>query len=125
MALRWSPALLALWGCAACASAGVTLTANLAPERSLELTLRNASAQSIGYNLCTSALERRNGDAWTAVKSRRICTMELRTLEPGSEARYSFSIADLPSGEYRARARIEGVTTQVLSEPFHVDGLMR
>ena len=53
-------------------------------ERSLELLLRNGSAQAIGYNLCASTLERRSGDGWQPVASQRVCTMELRLLGRGA-----------------------------------------
>ena len=113
--------LLALaLGCAACASQGVTLKATVSQERSLELSLRNGSAQAIGYNLCASNLERRSGGGWQPVASQRICTMELRSLAPGGEARYRVSLADVPPGEYRARARIDGNPPEVATDPFIV-----
>lgn len=107
-------------GCAACASQGVTLTATVSQERSLELALRNGSAQAIGYNLCASSLERRSGDRWQPVASQRICTMELRSLAPGGEARYRVPLENVPPGEYRARARIDGTPPEVATEPFRL-----
>ena len=111
--------ILAL-GCAACASQGVTLSAAVSQERSLELALRNGSAQAIGYNLCASTLERRSGDRWRPVALQRICTMELRSLAPGGEARYRVPLENVPPGEYRARARIDGNPPEVATDPFVV-----
>jgi hypothetical protein len=111
--------ILAL-GCSACASQGVTLTATVSQERSLDLSLRNGSAQAIGYNLCASNLERRSGDRWQPVASQRMCTMELRSLAPGGEARYRVSLESVPPGEYRARARIDGNPPEVATDPFIV-----
>ena len=107
-------------GCAACASQGVTLTAAVSQERSLQLSLRNGSAQAIGYNLCASSLERRSEGRWQAVPTQRVCTMELRSLPPGGAARYQVSLEDVPSGEYRARARIDGHPPEVATDPFIV-----
>jgi hypothetical protein len=107
-------------GCAACASQGVTLTATVSQGRSLELALRNGSARAIGYNLCASTLERRSGGRWQPVASQRICTMELRSLAPGGEARYRVSLENVPPGEYRARARIDDNPPEVASDPFIV-----
>ena len=112
--------LILAFGCAACASQGVTLTATVSRERSLELSLRNGSAQAIGYNLCASTLERRSGARWQPVASQRVCTMELRSLAPGGEARYRVSLEDVPPGEYRARARIDGTPPEVATEPFRL-----
>ena len=107
-------------GCAACASPGVTLTTTVSQERSLDLSLRNGSAQAIGYNLCASSLERRSGDRWQPVASQRVCTMELRSLAPGGEARYRVPLENVPPGEYRARARIDGTPREVATEPFRL-----
>ena len=107
-------------GCAACASQDVTLTATVSQGRSLELLLRNGSAQPIGYNLCASSLERRSGDGWQPVASQRVCTMELRSLPPRGEARYQLPMVDVPPGEYRATARIDGTPAEVATEPFRL-----
>ena len=82
--------------------------------------LRNDSQRALGYNLCTSSLERRIGQAWQQVPSQRICTMELRSLTPGEEARYSIALTGLPPGEYRATTRVEGLPAAVTTEPFQL-----
>jgi hypothetical protein len=89
-------------------------------EPSVELQLRNDSRRTLGYNLCASSLERRIGQAWQPVASQRICTMELRSLAPGEEARYSLPLGQLPAGEYRATTRVEGLPAAVATEPFHL-----
>ncbi|HEX6924846.1 MAG TPA: immunoglobulin-like domain-containing protein [Longimicrobiaceae bacterium] len=74
-----------------------------APGDSVELVLRNNSSSDVGYNLCSSGLERRVESGWEQVPSDRLCTMELRTLPPGDEARYTLQLpADLAPGEYQA-----------------------
>ena len=65
----------------------------------MTLTLANSANYTVGYNLCTSAIETAAG---AAVKTDRICTMELRTLQPGRSANYSFELpANLADGRYR------------------------
>jgi len=95
---------------------------------SITLVLSNRSSGMLGYNLCTSELERRMGaEEWRAVPSDRVCTMELRTLAAGEDARYRL---DLPSGlapgEYRFLTAVErleaGERGSVRSDVFRVEG---
>lgn len=95
------------------------------PGQPVELTLRNGTAADVGYNLCTSGLERRAGESWQAVPSDRVCTMELRLLPPGDQARYPLDLEpELAPGEYRFRTRVERMQTgdreDVVSRPFQV-----
>ena len=46
--------------------------------------------------------------------------MELRSLAPGGEARYRVSLENVPPGEYRATARIDGAPAEVATEPFRL-----
>src|SRR5690606_32987735 len=88
--------------------AAVTLRvepASVSAGDSLKLVLDNGLEEAVGYNLCTSALEWRRGEEWQPVLSDRVCTMELRILEPGQEADFAFAMPELPqlpAGEYRA-----------------------
>lgn len=89
------------------------------------ITLENGSRDSIGYNLCTSGLERRSGGGWSAVPNDRMCTMELRTLAPEARATYPLDIpSDLAPGEYRVVTGVERLAArerlEVTSEPFTV-----
>lgn len=93
---------------------------------SVTLVLTNGSSGEIGYNLCTSDLERRRDGGWEPVPSDRVCTMELRLLPPGDDARYSLAIrSDLPRGEYRYRTDVtrqeDGGPVDVASEAFRVE----
>ena len=95
---------------------------------SLKLVLENGLDEPLGYNLCTSALEWRRGEVWEPIPSDRICTMELRILEPGQAADFAFAMPErpqLPAGEYRAVTGVEHMTsggrTEVRSEPFRVE----
>ena len=97
----------------------MALDAVVFPDK-LELRLRNGGPTAVGYNLCASSLERRSAQAWQPVATQRICTMELRTLKPGEEARYSYPLDDLPPGEYRATTRVEGLSAAVTTEPFEL-----
>ena len=89
-------------------SGEVTLSA--APARTaaggtMTLTLRNGSSERVGYNLCTSGIETSAG---RAVETGRICTMELRTLEPGRSANYAYELPDnLADGTYRFLTSVE------------------
>lgn len=74
----------------------------------VELVLGNESSGEIGYNLCTSVIERRTEGGWDGVPSDRVCTMELRILPAGEIARYPYELpAGLGPGEYRFLANVE------------------
>lgn len=93
------------------------------PGDSIELILTNAASGPIGYNLCTSGLERRQNEGWQAVRSDRVCTMELRTLPVGSEDRYSLGLSvELAAGDYRFRTSVEDLDTgersSIVSDSF-------
>lgn len=93
----------------------------------VSLVLENGSGGTVGYNLCTSALERERGGAWTPLPSDRVCTMELRTLQPGQSDRYPLELpAGMEAGRYRFSTGIErmdaGTRESVSTEPFEVDG---
>ena len=96
----------------ASAAAGATMT----------LTLRNGSRGRAGYNLCTSGLETAAG---VAVASDRVCTMELRTLEPRGSATYAYELPErLAPGSYRFVTNVErigaGTRVVVRSNGFEV-----
>lgn len=93
-------------------SAGATMT----------LTLANSSRRTVGYNLCTSDLQTSAG---TSVKTNRVCTMELRTLQPGRRATYQYELPDsLPDGRYRFSTGVQrmpnGSRITVTSNSFRV-----
>lgn len=65
------------------------------------LTLR----EPLGYTLCTSAIEKANGQT---VHIGRICTRELRTLQPGRSASYDYELSpEIAAGRYRILANAE------------------
>lgn len=71
----------------------------------VRLVLTNGSRQAIGYNLCTSALQTAAGGA---VQTDRVCTLELRTLQPGRTADYRYELpGDLSDGSYRFSTGLE------------------
>lgn len=99
--------------------------ARVAPGDSVTVQLTTTLGDGIGFNLCSSTLERRLANDWQAVPSDRICTMELRTLVPGDTARFTFHLSDgLAPGEYRYHIRVVRSPTDemrdVSSEPFRV-----
>lgn len=106
------------------------LTLHVSPDQpargeQVTLILRNQSAAMAGYNLCTSSLMRQVPDGWQPVPSDRVCTMELRTLEPGDEASFPLQLeVDLASGTYRFETRVElletGGSEQIATEPFAI-----
>lgn len=74
----------------------------------LRLTLDNGSTNQIGYNLCASTLQRREGSGWVDVPTGEICTMEIRPLQPGTDATFEKRLpAPLEAGEYRYVTSIE------------------
>lgn len=93
------------------AASDVSLTVDpgvISPGDSIELTLTNRSASQIGYNLCNSPLQRRDGSSWEPVPSDQPCTMELRILEPDGVTRYAIDVpTDLAPGEYRFVTTVE------------------
>jgi hypothetical protein len=99
-----------------------------APGEIATLRLHNIHGDDIGYNLCFSTLERREGASWvrSEVQDERACTAELRLLPPGETAEFDAATipARLPPGEYRFRTRVEhmldGSEVQARSNPFAV-----
>lgn len=94
---------------------------------SVTLILTNHGPDAVGYNLCTSELQRRAAEAWSPVPSDRVCTMELRTLPAGEEARFTARLpAELAAGEYRYRATVYALDTEerrvVGTDPFSLGG---
>lgn len=93
-------------------TAGATMT----------LTLSNGAREQIGYNLCTSALQTSAG---ADVPTSRVCTMELRTLEPGRSADYRYELpVNMADGSYRFLTQVEwmqsGRTSGVPSNSFEI-----
>ena len=92
---------------------------------SATITLTTTVPGGVRYNLCTSTLEHRTGYDWQPVPSDRVCTMELRLLEPGGEAQFTFQLpASLEGGEYRYHTRVERVDAGEMADartaPFRV-----
>jgi hypothetical protein len=97
---------------------------SVAPGGTLTLTLANRTGERLGYNLCTSAIETAAG---ATVPSDRVCTMELRTLEPGDSGNYSFELPqELAPGSYRLTTSVQrmdaGTQSPVRTEVFEVTG---
>ena len=95
------------------------------PGDSVVLLLRNGSGEAIGYNLCTSRMERREESEWVRLPPDRVCTRELRTLPPGEVARYPLALgSDLDAGSYRYLAMIARLESRsrdtVATERFEV-----
>ena len=86
----------------------VTLAAERLDADRVRLILQNGYSGAVGYNLCTSGLQKRNGSAWDQVETGDICTMELRSLPPGQDATFEKRLPEnLPSGEYRYSTSVE------------------
>lgn len=106
-------------------SAPIFFTAERVAAGRIRLALDNGSSAPIGYNLCTSELQRRSGTEWTAVPTDEVCTMELRTLDPGHDATFEKRLpSGLAAGDYRYMTRIEspvgGTMVSVATEPFQL-----
>ena len=109
--------------------AGIRLTAAPTPATagdSVTLTLDNETEGPVGYNLCTSSLERQTASGWEPVPVDLVCTMELRSLQAGSDVEYRMPLpAGLVEGQYRYRTNVEIMTTgdrrSVTSNVFRVN----
>lgn len=122
-----SIALMVLAILAGCAMSGMESGVTLAAARTgdrVMLTLHNGSAAPVGYNLCSSGLQRATGGSWEAIETGDVCTMEIRTLDPGASATFEKTLpAGLPSGEYRYATNIDAGETRTvaISNPFRVE----
>lgn len=100
--------------------------ATAAPGATVTLVLRNGSPRQLGYNLCMSGLEQRQGNGWRPVVGTAVCTAELRLLTPGQEARFQRRLPPtLATGEYRFGTRVEtplnsSPQSPIFSESFYV-----
>lgn len=106
-------------------STGPRLSAERVSSGVIRLALDNGAFQAIGYNLCTSQLERRSASGWTAVPTNEVCTMQLMTLNPGRDATFEKRLpAGLAPGDYHYVTRVEnplgGSQQIVATEPFSV-----
>jgi hypothetical protein len=98
-----------------------------APGDAVMLILDNGSAEVLGYNLCTSTLSRQVGAEWEPLRSDRVCTLELRSLEPGQQAQFPIDLPhDLAPGTYRFHTTVErfgtGTSQEIAAEPFTISG---
>ena len=101
----------------------VTLTATPSAARTVTLTLTNRSSSPVGYNLCTSGLQRREGGQWMNVPTDEVCTMEIRSLASGQSATFEKTPPqNAGPGEYRYVTGVEvplnGNRVSVESNPF-------
>jgi len=122
--------ILLLAACAGAAEVGpdqqVSLEvqpAAVSPGAAVTLTLGNRTPWPVGYNLCTSTLERESGGSWQPVPEDRMCTMELRMLDPGERSELQLELpAALEPGNYRYTTNVEdrGSMEAVSSPPFRV-----
>lgn len=107
---------------------GLTLLTDRSTYKSgahVVVTLRNQGMERAGYNLCSSRLEQLVDGVWKTVASDRVCTMELRTLTPGSSDSFPFrDLGELASGTYRFRTNVQignGGTKWITTDPFVVE----
>lgn len=76
-------------------------------EDAVTLRLVNASNGSVGYNLCSSSLQRETASGWVSAERGRACLSIEYGLRPRTQATELRTLpADLPAGRYR-------ITTQV------------
>ena len=101
-----------------------------APGQELSLRLGNESIEALGYNLCFSTLQRREGEEWAAVPRpetapRELCAASQSGLAPGGSTSSVRTLAAwLPEGEYRYLTNVEwrwnGERMDVVSNTFRV-----
>lgn len=97
------------------------------PGDPIRVTLINRSDVTIGYNLCATALDRRDGSTWNGGSRplAEVCTMELRTLTPGASDTFDHTLpTGIPAGDYRVRTGIhvpvDGARVGVASGEFRI-----
>lgn len=121
---------LAMVGCAnptpGTGPLAITLQAIPARDGSIMLNLRNSSGKTVGYNLCTSTLERNRAGVWEATGSERVCTLQIRNIAHGQSESYPYVPQPrLAPGEYRAITLIDVAGRQrghqVTSESFRIN----
>ena len=89
-------------------SGRIFFSAERAGDTTIRLALDNGSSSPIGYNLCSSELQRRATSGWTRVDTGEVCTMEIRSLNPGHDATFEKRLpARLAAGEYRYVTGVE------------------
>lgn len=109
---------------------GIALTLDpddgLAPGDAVTLILGNGTGTAVGYNLCLSGLLVRSGEEWQPLPSDEVCTLELRNLLPGAEARYGSGLPEsLEPGIYRFWTVVDLRTSEpqvsAITAPFPVE----
>lgn len=80
-------------------------------DEAISLTLANRDEKgSLGYNLCSSTLEKLHAGKWQAVAPQEdwVCTAALYLLDPGEQASFVFDFDQpIPPGVYRFKTKIE------------------
>jgi hypothetical protein len=128
-------AQFALSGCAAGGDASrpaVGLQFTVSPRYptagdSVTLTLSNGEAAAVGLNLCTARLIRGASGPGDSVPEERMCTMELRILEPGAADSVRLVLPDTLSGpSYHYLLTVErqgaGETVEISTAEFRPRG---
>jgi hypothetical protein len=83
------------------------------------IVLRNGTGEPLGYNLCISSRELRAGASWKRFSPLRVCTLELRILQPGGETQLREPItAEWEAGEYRMVTTVERMRSGNRGEIF-------
>ena len=79
-----------------------------ATDSTVTLVLENGTGGVVRYNLCHSDLQRETDGQWVDVPDDRVCTDELRALDPGEAAEERLPLPDeLVTAGYRYETRIE------------------
>lgn len=100
-------ALVAVAGCAGSATL-TTDRGSYRPGERIALTLTNHGRQELGYNLCGSSVERKEGGQWVtaAATDGGTCEAVLLLLHPGARTSAEVRLRDdAPAGEYRIHDR--------------------
>jgi hypothetical protein len=101
--------------------------AHIAPGGIVQLSLANNSSAPLGFNLCFSSLERREGPKWTLVlpTSSDVCQAYQQTLAPGRLATRTLQLElSATPGSYRVQTHVEapvgGGNLLLVSNAFEV-----
>lgn len=97
----------------------------------ITLTIRNTSAKSVGYNMCSSTLQRKRDEGWVTINSDTYCLLYLLVMKPGNSDQYKVDLGQRynlgKTGVYRITTNVEfkGETFTLITDPFKIGEAFR
>ncbi len=91
------------------------------------VVLTNTSTETVGYNPCTSTLQRKQVIRWETVEKNSICSAYLALLEPGETTQYKINLQQgyslQKTGIYRiiTEVQFKEETFKLATDPFSIN----